>query len=98
MATLNILIIRRENTTRYHILLRNITYNVLLSMYYVLLRTTYYYVLRTTTYYVLLRSTTTTYYVKKIGLEWSLLTLTATLFLWASFDGEGQFQAIKILE
>ena len=31
----------------------------------------------------------------KIGLEWSLLTLTVTIFLWASFDGEGQFQAIK---
>ena len=52
MATLNILIIMRENTTR----------------------------------------------LKKIALEWSLLTLTATLFLWASFDGEGQFQAIKKLE
>lgn len=26
---------------------------------------------------------------------WSLLTLTATILLWASFDGEGQFQAIK---
>ena len=52
MATLNILIIMRKNTTR----------------------------------------------LKKIALEWSLLTLTATLFLWASFDGEGQFQAIKKLE
>ena len=31
----------------------------------------------------------------KIGLECSLLTLTVTIFLWASFDGEGQFQAIK---
>lgn len=31
----------------------------------------------------------------KIGLEWSLLTLTITILLWASFDGEGQFQAIK---
>ena len=49
MATLNILIITRENTTR----------------------------------------------LKKNSLEWSLLTLTATLFLWASFDREGQFQAIK---
>jgi len=36
--------------------------------------------------------------LKKIALEWSLLTLTATLFLWASFDGEGQFQAIKKFE
>ena len=36
--------------------------------------------------------------LKKFALEWSLLTLTATLFLWASFDGEGQFQAIKKLE
>ena len=52
MATLNILIIMRENTTR----------------------------------------------SQKIALELSLLTLTATLFLWASFDGEGQFQAIKKLE
>ena len=52
MATLNILIIMRENTTR----------------------------------------------LKKIALEWSLLTLTATLFLWASFDREEQFQAIKKLE
>ena len=34
----------------------------------------------------------------KIGLEWSLLTLTVTIFLWASFDGEGQFQAIKKLD
>ena len=31
----------------------------------------------------------------KIGLEWSLLTLTVTILLWASFDEEGQFQAIK---
>lgn len=31
----------------------------------------------------------------KIGLEWSLLTLTVTILLWASLDGEGQFQAIK---
>ena len=52
IATLNILIIMRENTTR----------------------------------------------LKKICFEWSLLMLTATLFLWASFDGEGQFQAIKKLE
>ena len=36
--------------------------------------------------------------LKKITLEWSLLTLTATIFLWASFDGEGQFQALKKLE
>lgn len=34
----------------------------------------------------------------KIGLAWSLLTLTATILLWASFDGEGQFQAIKKLD
>ena len=33
--------------------------------------------------------------VKKTALEWSLLTLTATILLWASFDGEGQFQTIK---
>lgn len=31
----------------------------------------------------------------KIGLGWSLLTLTVTILLWASFDGEGQFQALK---
>lgn len=36
--------------------------------------------------------------LKKIALEWSLLTLTATILLWASFDGEGQFQAIKNFE
>ena len=36
--------------------------------------------------------------LKKIALEWSLLTLTATILLWASFDGEGQFQAIKKIE
>ena len=52
MATLNILIIMRENTTRF----------------------------------------------KKIALEWSLLTLTATLFFMGFFYGEGQFQAIKKLE
>ena len=33
--------------------------------------------------------------LKKIALEWSLFTLTATILLWASFDGEGQFQIIK---
>ena len=32
--------------------------------------------------------------LKKIALEWSLFTLTATILLWASLDGEGQFQAI----
>ena len=36
--------------------------------------------------------------LKKIALEWSLLTLTATILLWVSFDGEGQFQAIKKFE
>ena len=36
--------------------------------------------------------------VKKTALEWSLLTLTATILLWASFDGEGQFQTIKKME
>ncbi len=36
--------------------------------------------------------------LKTIALEWSLLTLTATILLWASFDGEGQFQAIKKFE
>lgn len=33
--------------------------------------------------------------LKKIALEWSLFTLTATILLWASFDGEGQIQIIK---
>ena len=33
--------------------------------------------------------------LKKIALEWSLFTLTATILLWASFDGEAQFQIIK---
>nr|YP_001648495.1 NADH dehydrogenase subunit 4 [Topsentia ophiraphidites]ABW83857.1 NADH dehydrogenase subunit 4 [Topsentia ophiraphidites] len=32
--------------------------------------------------------------LKKTALEWSLFTLTATILLWASFDGSGQFQAI----
>ena len=36
--------------------------------------------------------------LKKITLEWSLLTLTATILLWAYFDGQGQFQAIKNFE
>ena len=36
--------------------------------------------------------------LKKTALEWSLFTLTVTILLWASFDGEGQFQAIKIIE
>lgn len=36
--------------------------------------------------------------LKKIVLEWSLLTLAATVLLWVSFDGEGQFQAIKKFE
>lgn len=33
--------------------------------------------------------------LKKIALEWSLFTLTATILLWASFDREGQIQIIK---
>nr|ATI10790.1 NADH dehydrogenase subunit 4 [Plenaster craigi] len=36
--------------------------------------------------------------LKKIALEWSLFTLTATILLWASFDREGPFQAIKKFE
>lgn len=36
--------------------------------------------------------------LKQIALEWSLLTLIATIILWASFDGEGQFQVIKKFE
>nr|YP_004935624.1 NADH dehydrogenase subunit 4 [Eunapius subterraneus]ACY35556.1 NADH dehydrogenase subunit 4 [Eunapius subterraneus] len=36
--------------------------------------------------------------LKKAALEWSLFTLTATILLWASFDGGGQFQAIKKFE
>nr|CAD1874631.1 nad4 [Tethya wilhelma] len=31
----------------------------------------------------------------KTALEWSLLTLTVTILLWAFFDVEGQFQAVK---
>nr|YP_001633639.1 NADH dehydrogenase subunit 4 [Negombata magnifica]CAM06604.1 NADH dehydrogenase subunit 4 [Negombata magnifica] len=34
----------------------------------------------------------------KVGLEWSLLTLTGTKLLWASFDGDGQFQVVKRLD
>lgn len=34
----------------------------------------------------------------KIALQWSLLTLTATILLWATFDGEGLFQEIKRIE
>lgn len=33
--------------------------------------------------------------LKRIGLEWSLLTFTATILLWASFDG-GSFQTINL--
>ncbi len=36
--------------------------------------------------------------LKKIGLEWSLFTLTATIILWGSLDGEGQFKVIKEFE
>ena len=36
--------------------------------------------------------------LKKAALEWSLLTLTATILLGASFDGDGQFQAIRKIE
>ena len=36
--------------------------------------------------------------LKKTALEWSLLTLMATILLWGSFDGEGQFQAAIKLE
>ena len=36
--------------------------------------------------------------LKKAGLEWSLLTLTATILLGASFDGDGQFQVIRTIE
>nr|YP_009020813.1 NADH dehydrogenase subunit 4 [Polymastia littoralis]AHM12894.1 NADH dehydrogenase subunit 4 [Polymastia littoralis] len=36
--------------------------------------------------------------LQKIALEWSLLTLTATIILWATFDGEGQFQVIQKFE
>ncbi len=36
--------------------------------------------------------------LKKIALEWSLLILTATIVLWISFDGQGQFQGFKIIE
>lgn len=31
----------------------------------------------------------------KTALEWSLLTLTVTILLWAFFDVEGQFQVVK---
>lgn len=34
----------------------------------------------------------------KIALQGSLLTLTATILLWATFDGEGLFQEIKRIE
>ena len=36
--------------------------------------------------------------LKKPALEWSLFTLAATILLWASFDGDGQYQAIKKIE
>lgn len=36
--------------------------------------------------------------LKKVALEWSLLTLTATILLWTCFDGEGPFQVFKNLE
>lgn len=32
--------------------------------------------------------------LKKVALDWSLITLAATILLWASFGGDGQFQAI----
>ena len=34
----------------------------------------------------------------KVGLEWSVLTLTGTILLWSSFDGEGQFKVVHRLE
>ena len=34
----------------------------------------------------------------KTALEWSLLTLPVTILLWAFFDVEGQFQAVKKFE
>nr|YP_009158765.1 NADH dehydrogenase subunit 4 [Crella elegans]AKO90222.1 NADH dehydrogenase subunit 4 [Crella elegans] len=34
----------------------------------------------------------------KIGLEWSLLTLTGAILLWVSLDGDGQFQGVRSLE
>nr|YP_001648581.1 NADH dehydrogenase subunit 4 [Ectyoplasia ferox]ABW76587.1 NADH dehydrogenase subunit 4 [Ectyoplasia ferox] len=36
--------------------------------------------------------------LKKIALEWSLLILTATIVLWITFDGQGQFQSSKTIE
>ncbi len=36
--------------------------------------------------------------LKKAALEWTLLTLTATILLCASFDGDGQFQVIRKIE
>ena len=36
--------------------------------------------------------------LKKTALEWSLFTLTATILLWASFDGEGHFKTIQKIE
>nr|YP_010133399.1 NADH dehydrogenase subunit 4 [Exaiptasia diaphana]CDG50907.1 NADH dehydrogenase subunit 4 [Exaiptasia diaphana]CDG50921.1 NADH dehydrogenase subunit 4 [Exaiptasia diaphana] len=36
--------------------------------------------------------------LKRVGLEWSLATLAATLILWAAFDIEGQFQTINQTE
>lgn len=36
--------------------------------------------------------------LKKVALEWSLLTLTATILLGASFDGDGLFQVIRKIE
>ena len=34
----------------------------------------------------------------KVGLEWSALTLTVTILLWSSFDGESQFTVVHRLE
>ena len=36
--------------------------------------------------------------LKLTALQWSLATLTATVVLWVAFDGEGQFQGLKIIE
>nr|YP_004123208.1 NADH dehydrogenase subunit 4 [Oscarella viridis]ADO51461.1 NADH dehydrogenase subunit 4 [Oscarella viridis] len=36
--------------------------------------------------------------LKLTALQWTLATLTATIILWISFDGEGQFQATQIIE
>ena len=34
----------------------------------------------------------------KVGLEWSALSLTVTILLWSSFDGESQFTVVHRLE